>query len=74
MLNLLEKSAKRRFNISTLVVGGIMLLILLQAAKEFESELKKEPEPTEETSVEKPTSTEAEKRQDLKVSNQKETV
>uniref|UniRef100_A0A1S3BPB0 Uncharacterized protein n=1 Tax=Cucumis melo TaxID=3656 RepID=A0A1S3BPB0_CUCME len=45
-----------------------------QAAKEFESELKKEPEPTEETSVEKPTSTEAEKRQDLKVSNQKETV
>lgn len=71
---MLEKSAKRRFNISTLVVGGIMLLILLQAAKEFESELKKEPEPTEETSVEKPTSTEAEKRQDLKVSNQKETV
>ena len=51
-----------------------MLLILLQAAKEFESELKKEPEPTEETSVEKPTSTEAEERQDLKVSNQKETV
>lgn len=57
-----------------MVVGGIMLLILLQAAKEFESELKKEPEPTEETSVEKPTSTEAEERQDLKVSNQKETV
>ncbi|XP_038879779.1 sec-independent protein translocase protein TATA, chloroplastic [Benincasa hispida] len=45
-----------------------------QAAKEFESELKKEPESIEETAVEKPTSAEEEERQDLKVSNQKETV
>ncbi|CAK9328310.1 unnamed protein product [Citrullus colocynthis] len=45
-----------------------------QAAKEFESELKKEPESIKETAVEKPTSSEEEERQDLKVSNQKETV
>lgn len=45
-----------------------------QAAKEFESELKKEPESMKETAVEKPTSAEEEERQDLKVSNQKETV
>lgn len=44
-----------------------------QAAKEFESELKKEPELMGETLVEKPTSVE-EEGQDLKVSNQKESV
>lgn len=50
-----------------------MFLITLQAAKEFESELKKEPELMGETLVEKPTSVE-EEGQDLKVSNQKESV
>ncbi|XP_022158382.1 sec-independent protein translocase protein TATA, chloroplastic [Momordica charantia] len=44
-----------------------------QAAKEFESELKKEPEAIGETAVEKPTSVD-EERQDVKVSNQKESV
>ncbi|XP_023529222.1 sec-independent protein translocase protein TATA, chloroplastic [Cucurbita pepo subsp. pepo] len=45
-----------------------------QAAKEFESELKKEPESIGETAVEKPTSVDDEEKQDLKVSNQKESV
>ncbi|XP_041022311.1 sec-independent protein translocase protein TATA, chloroplastic [Juglans microcarpa x Juglans regia] len=45
-----------------------------QAAKEFESELKKEPDSTIEAPTEKPASLSEEEKQDIKVSSSKENV
>ncbi|XP_065623327.1 sec-independent protein translocase protein TATA, chloroplastic isoform X2 [Quercus suber] len=45
-----------------------------QAAKEFESELKKEPDSITENPVEKPTAVSEEEKQDIKVSSTKESV
>ncbi|KAL0005574.1 hypothetical protein SO802_013135 [Lithocarpus litseifolius] len=45
-----------------------------QAAKEFESELKKEPDSITEPPVEKPTAVGEEEKQDIKVSSTKESV
>ncbi|XP_030960022.1 sec-independent protein translocase protein TATA, chloroplastic [Quercus lobata] len=45
-----------------------------QAAKEFESELKKEPDSITEPPVEKPTAVSEEEKQDIKVSSTKESV
>ena len=70
---MVKESAKRGYLLLSFLVG-LMFLISLQAAKEFESELKKEPESIGETAVEKPTSVDDEEKQDLKVSNQKESV
>jgi sec-independent protein translocase protein TatA len=46
----------------------------LQAAKEFESELKKEPESEPETPGEQPKAIIEEKKQDVEVSSSKESV
>ncbi|KAI9084808.1 hypothetical protein K1719_033214 [Acacia pycnantha] len=45
-----------------------------QAAKEFESEIKKEPDSIEDTPPEKPTAVSEEEKQDIKVSSSKESV
>ncbi|XP_028790308.1 sec-independent protein translocase protein TATA, chloroplastic [Neltuma alba] len=45
-----------------------------QAAKEFESEIKREPDTIEETSAEKPAAVSEQEKQDIKVSNSKESV
>jgi len=46
----------------------------LQAAKEFESELKKEPDSTSDTPGEQPTTISEEKKHDIEVSSSKESV
>lgn len=52
----------------------MIFLSILQAAKEFESELKKEPDSITEPPVEKPTAVSEEEKQDIKVSSTKESV
>lgn len=45
---------------------------MLQAAKEFESELKKEPDSSQEAPVDTPTTVSAEERKDVEVSGKRE--
>lgn len=48
--------------------------MMLQAAKEFESEIKKEPDSIEETPAEKPMAVSEQKKQDIEASSSKESV
>lgn len=51
-----------------------MISEYLQAAKEFESELKKDPDSASEIPGEKPTAVSEEKKQDVEVSSSKESL
>lgn len=52
----------------------LICLSFFQAAKEFESELKKEPDSAIEAPTEKPASLSEEEKQDIKVSSSKENI
>lgn len=51
-----------------------VIIVILQAAKEFESELSKEPDSLSDSPGEKPTAVSEEKKQDVEISSSKESA